>query len=147
MRLLILIIAVIAQSQSLDMTMGAGLHHVPQSAIYSLGLTTPIDDHYAYRVDVGAFSDNAKGHRGSIYTSVLLGREWGLDTGLNGSLYVGILFITQPDIVLSTPFQFTEEISIMYDNIGIVCKHISNASLKKPNKGRDYCSFKYRIYL
>ena len=133
----------LSHAQSLDLSMGQGLHHVPRSGFYSLGIRTPVDQYYSWRLDTGFWSD--QDNKSSFFTSVLLGREIGAPQGLNGSLYVGIMFHTQPDNVLSTPFQFTEEINLMYRNIGLGFKHISNAGIKRPNKGRDYLYFRYRL--
>ena len=59
------------------------------------------------------------------------------------SLYFGPAFITSPDTVLATNFQFALEGNLMLiDNrsmgLGITIKHFSNAGIVQPNIGRNF---------
>jgi len=57
--------------------------------------------------------------------------------------FFGVSLISQTDSMLSTNFEFTEEIGIGIQDalgrfLGFQWKHFSNAGIQLPNKGRDF---------
>jgi len=75
-------------------------------------------------------------------------REYGFSPRFSAfelELLVGAGAVSNPGARLGHWFQFTEELNLYYDNIGIGYKHISNAGIKKPNLGRDSFLLRFRI--
>ena len=145
--LLITILALLwlpAYAGEIEFRTGVGLNRASTSALYSVGYVRRFDKHYMSRLDMGYWSDSKLGHKSSTYASLSVGRMIGNRNGLYASIYMGVAFISHPDILLSTNFQFTEEVALGYRDAEIIFKHFSNAGIKKPNLGRDYPLVGYR---
>ena len=123
---------------------GSGINHVPNSSLYSLGFEKYFNNsNYLYKGEFGFWSDPDYKNKGSVFTSLLLGHRFGTIDTLNATFMVGLLLMSQPDRVLGSPYQATEEISLGYKRFSIGIKHISNANIKPPNLGRDYLFMNY----
>ncbi len=134
-----------AQADSLDVRMGAGLKKIPYSAIYSIGYTKDLEKNYSTRLNVGMWTDDQFGHKGSMFMSIAVGRTFGDKEKFHVKIYVGVGFISHPDVILSTPLQFTEEFIIGYGSVVIIFAHWSNGGIKHPNTGRDYPMVGYSL--
>lgn len=109
-----------------------------------------------YRIEFGGWFDNSgyRGAKNSGYGALLLGVEPELNIKNFGGLYVnwfsGVGAITTPDSLLSSAFQFFHDASIgLQDSrgvrIGLHYKHISNAGITEPNRGRDFFGIDFAI--
>lgn len=121
---------------------GADLtHYKNQTSIFSLGIENfDKEDGLGYKLELGAWTDIDQGRYSSPFASALLGKRFGNYDTFNATALLGIAVIGYPDSVLSTPFEFTEEVILGYKCVGIGFKHFSNAGIKEPNHGREYVS-------
>jgi hypothetical protein len=126
-------------TDAFSLRMGTDLtHYKDQTSIYSLGYET-FDRHgWGAKIEGGGWTDIADDRRCSPFGAVLVGKQFGDYRGLNLTGLVGAGIIGAPDAALSTTFQFTEEVTVGYDVVGLGFKHFSNAGIKEPNQGRDY---------
>lgn len=118
--------------------MGQGIKKSSESALYIVRTEKSVGGPYGARLDIGAWSENHTTRKGAVLTSVSVGRNVGDRGGVHADLYMGVLFKTSNDTLLSSNFQFTEDAQVCYRDACLGYKHISNAGLKKPNLGRDY---------
>jgi hypothetical protein len=58
---------------------------------------------------------------------------------------VGMGLVPKRGARLGGNFQFTQEIEIGHNYVGLGYKHISNAGIKKPNLGRDFLQMSINI--
>jgi hypothetical protein len=153
--ILVLLLSTPCMADSINFRSSVGVHNSSKSSMYSLNLQTDLKKDFYYRFDVGFWTDSEKNgnifsepkRKWSIFTSFLLGKQFGPNSGFHGNLGVGVAAISSPDSLLSSAFQFTEEVSIGYDQFDVGFKHFSNAGITKPNKGRDYIYLNYRVWL
>lgn len=66
--------------------------------------------------------------------------------------YAGLALISETDSMLSTNFEFTEEVGMgVKDNegrfFGLEYRHFSNAGIQDPNKGRDFVLINTGVHL
>jgi len=136
-----------ANETVLTLSAGQGFTNNLDSGFFNAGVETYFQKHYTHKLEAGFWSDNQKGHSGAFYGSLLLGRRLGDYTGLNATFMVGVVVMTAPDALLSTPFQFTEEVNVGYKQWQFGIKHFSNAGIELPNVGRDYLYLRYLVPL
>lgn len=149
--ILVMLFLSIPKSYGDDLTMKYGLgfdlpHQTDpgEAKFVSLGHQHHISRVFTQRIDVGAWFNEQPDYRrkSSAFQSYSLGIR--VEPGyFFAETYWGIANITQTDTVLSTNFQFTEELTFgVKDNngkwIGIGIKHFSNAGIQLPNKGRNF---------
>lgn len=96
-----------------------------------------------YRLEAGGWVDNVRnGRKSGGYAGALLGLE-PQTNNFYANAFWGVIGITHPDKMLSTHYQFMQDLGFGlqdYRNVrvGINYKHISNAGIKLPNRGRDF---------
>lgn len=135
---------------------GGGVFHSaePTSTVVktaSLGVQTPLVGDLVQQVELGLWTDNSgiSGRTGSSYISWAAGIE--INPGyLDIIPFAGVAGITSPDNMLSSHFQFNEQLFVgVKDNkksfAGINYTHISCANLCSPNLGRDLLSLKVGV--
>jgi len=142
-----LLFAVPSFADNFSFRSAIGIGRSKKSALYSLNFEKVFDERFHYRLDVGFWSDTRPNQRGSFFTSFLLGKTLGNYKVFHGGMDVGLVAMSSPDSVLSSAFEFTEELSIGYKEFEIGYKHISNAGITTPNLGRDYLFLNYRMQL
>lgn len=98
-----------------------------------------------HKAEVGLFADIrcCKNRKSSMYGGYSVGMR--LERGIiYTSTYWGVALISNPDNRLSSPFNFMGDLSVGLTDgrryIGVNYKHLSNAGLSLPNKGRDFVS-------
>jgi len=125
--------------------LGSGIFQSNKNvAVYSLSYrhyTTPF---FFQNAEVGYWVDNKKNSKNSYYEQYSLGlrkriSSYWVEGQMGGSIVTGV------DQYLSSAFEFTEEISLGYKNIGISMRHYSNAGLSSPNKGRNFILMEYYL--
>lgn len=121
------------------MKFGSGLNNTVGSGIYALGYENKFSDPFVYKIEFGGYgAGSGVGRSGAVFGATMLGIRAGSIDGLNAQLLAGTQFISQTDVALSSNFQFTEEVSVSYQSLGLGYRHISNAGITRPNLGRDY---------
>ena len=138
-------ISITANADNLNFRSGVGTNHAIKSSIHSINFETEIGKTFHYRFDIGFWSGTRDIRKGSWFTSFLLGAQVGEKRSIHGIIDLGIVAISNPDSLLSSAFQFTEEASIGYDKFSIGFKHFSNVGITKPNIGRNYLFFNYKM--
>ena len=130
--------------ENMTIKFGSGVNHIPNSSLYSVGFEKYFENSkYLYKVDFGFWSDSHFKNKGSVFTDIMIGHKFGTIKSLNANFMIGLLLMSDPDRVLGSPYQSTEEISLDYKRLSIGIKHISNAGVKTPNLGRDYLFMNY----
>jgi hypothetical protein len=110
----------------------------------SLGHSYSLNNTFRLKGDLGAWFDgsNNPSSHGSGFGSLSLGIRV-----TPGYFYVdnyfGIAYLTNTDLILGIPFEFTEELGIgVKDNegrsVGVEYRHFSNAGISSINHGRDF---------
>jgi len=123
---------------NLALRMGSGIANTEKSAIYSIGYEETFVDHFLYKIDAGAWTDNQPERNGAPYGSVGLGPRLGSLKGFNLQIVGSVAIAGYTDSLLGSNFQFTEELTLGYGPVGFGYKHFSNAGIIRPNIGRDY---------
>lgn len=102
-------------------------------------------------VELGGWSEATEGRKPAAYTKFQVGAKPGPETGLYGYAFFGPALISSTDTQLSTNFQFATDIGFgvrdRYTFMSVGYAHISNAGIKLPNRGRDYCIFSMGVSL
>jgi hypothetical protein len=116
---------------------------VGEVKMFSVGHQSPLLLLLEQKWEVGFWSDAVgKGRKSSGFGGWSLGLEPKL-----GYLYAhsfwGVIGITNTDTMLSTNYQFMQDLGIGFRDergisLGVGYKHISNAGIKQPNRGRDF---------
>ena len=119
--------------------------------IFSLGYQDDWIWVFDHKYEMGLWTDVRRdmGRSSSGYVAYSVGLEPELDWFYIHSFW-GLLLMTNPDAYLSTNFQFMQDLGIGFQGkkgsrIGVNYKHISNAGIKTPNKGRDFFQVKLQI--
>lgn len=119
---------------------------------FSLGYQSPIWNLFRQKVELGLWADTrtGEGHRHSSgFASYSLGVS--VEGGrFYASSFWGGSYITHTDSLLSTNFEFAQDLSVgLKDDagraLGVTYKHFSNAGIKLPNKGRDFFVIDVRV--
>lgn len=103
-----------------------------------------------YKLEAGLWADQRGGDRSSSgFGSASLGIEPRLGWFYIHSFW-GVALITSPDSMLSTPYQFSQDFGLGVGDtrgvrVGAGYKHLSNAGIKSPNKGRDFMYLSLQI--
>lgn len=113
--------------------------------IGSIAYTAPLLYLFRSKAELGVWTDaNSEdaGRTGSYFGSYSIGMRIEPSI-LYAEYYLGLAGITKTDAYLSTHYQFSQDLGIgLKDNIGrfigLNYKHLSNAGIKHPNKGRDF---------
>ena len=99
----------------------------------------------------GLWADTRRdiGRSSSGYIAYSIGTEASRDWFYIHSFW-GLALITHTDSKLSTPYQFMQDLGLGFEGdnkvrIGLNYKHISNAGIKEPNRGRDFLQIKIQI--
>ncbi len=105
-----------------------------------------------WQTGLGGWEDttNYLNAKGSIYSHISFGLEPDL-----GKLYInyflGPALISRTDALLGNNWQFFQELGIGVKGkkrgtrIGVVFKHMSNAGIVKPNKGRNFLNLRVQF--
>lgn len=95
------------------------------------------------KTELGFWADSRKdqGRSDSAYGSYSVGLRVNPEPLYIEALW-GVALISTPDVFLSGHFQFTQDLGIGFKDhygraIGVSYKHLSNAGIMLPNKGRD----------
>lgn len=154
--LLLLLVPALSQADDLDMRTGEGTFvkyglGIPtkdqasnsEVKLFAIGRQSPTPFFFDEKWEIGVWSDvHGAGRKSSGYGSWSLGLEPKL-----GAFYIhsfwGVALITTKDSMLGSNYQFMQDLGIGlrdYRGVGIGAgyKHISNAGIKSPNKGRDF---------
>lgn len=103
-----------------------------------------------YKLETGLWADSGGSNRSSAgFGAASLGLEPHLGVFYIHSFW-GLAFITDTDSMLSTHYQFMQDLGLgVGDNrgirVGVGYKHISNAGIKSPNRGRDFLYINLQI--
>lgn len=144
--ILFLTINVLAE-ENIAFRLGTGFTTNKASALFVGEYEEVFSDGFQYLFQLGTWTDSEPRHKSSFLGSFLVGKRLGNYKGFNGSVLAGVLFMFQPDSLLSTPFEFTESITVGYQKFGVGYQHVSNAGLKEPNIGRDHLFFRFVVPL
>lgn len=105
-----------------------------------------------YQIEGGVFADAHGGGRSSSgFAAASVGVRVTPPVLYAESLW-GAAFITSPDSMLSTFYEFTNDTCLgIHDDrgraIGACYKHFSNAGIQLPNKGRDFILIQFHVPL
>jgi hypothetical protein len=93
--------------------------------------------------ELGGFLDASPGMANSWFVGVPVGFRVVSGAGLYALAAMGPAYISDPDAALGSHFQFDIEMGfglVDVDGVGIgfTYKHLSNAGLWQPNRGRDF---------
>jgi len=125
---------------------------VSQVKTFSVGRQSSLLYILDQKWEVGMWSDTVGNGRKS---SGFGGWSMGIEPKL-GSFYIhsfwGVIGITTTDTMLSTNLQFMQDLGVGLRDargvgIGAGYKHISNAGIKQPNRGRDFFFVQLQIPL
>ena len=116
---------------------------ISEVKMFSVGRQSPFLYILEQKWEAGMWSDtHGDGRKSSGFGGWSIGIEPKLGTFYIHSFW-GLIGITHTDSMLSTNFQFMQDIGVgLRDargiSIGLGYKHISNAGIQQPNKGRDF---------
>jgi len=117
--------------------------NVSQVKMFSAGYQSPLLYIFEQKWEAGLWSDTVgNGRKSSGFGGWSMGVEPKLGTFYVHSFW-GLIGITSTDTMLSTNFQFMQDLGIGVRDargvsLGAGYKHISNAGIKQPNRGRDF---------
>ena len=104
------------------------------------------------RWGIGGWTDKTKypGASHSVYTHYQLGLETRNREGFYTGFFIGPSYISNPDTLLSSHLQFSQSVEVGWGDtrgvrIALIVKHLSNAGLKTPNKGRNFVGLQVRF--
>ena len=106
---------------------------------------------FDYKYEFGGWVDNVSSDRKSAgYASASLGIEPKFSDWFYINSFWGVALITNTDTQLSTPYEFMQDLGVGVKDsrgvrIGTGYKHISNAGIKQPNRGRDFLFINLQI--
>ena len=94
------------------------------------------------KVELGIWADSNTSRASSVFGAYSVGLRVQPSIFYLES-YWGVAFITGLDRRLSSPVQFTQDLGVGVQDksgryLGVTWKHISNAGLTQPNRGRDF---------
>jgi|SRR5581483_378658 len=117
---------------------------------FSFGYQGETSLFFDYKYEAGLWADsNGDGRSSSGYGAASLGLEPRLGTFYVHSFW-GLAYITNTDTQLSTNIEFMQDFGLgLRDSrgvgIGLGYKHVSNAGIKLPNRGRDFLCIQMQI--
>ena len=101
--------------------------------------------------ELGVIADmkESLNRRSSVFASYGVGTK--MQLGPVQTRYVwGVGYLSHPDGLLSSHFQFTHDLTFgLYDRksgLSLGYKHISNAGITLPNRGRDFITLRSELY-
>jgi hypothetical protein len=159
-RLLLLclgIASVEASSQQLFYKPGAGIYDgriYGRITTFNVGYEDELTPLFRQKVEIGYWNDllKSRGHKDSFHGAYSIGAKImpSPSGGIYGESYLGVGLVQRPDVLLGSTFQFSHDIGVGIEDgagraIGISLKHYSNAGLVKPNWGRNFIQFSFKI--
>lgn len=147
--LLILLCSPICRAYELGLKYGLGFGmpgqvDISESKLLSFELTNELGRLFRHKLSYGAWFDPQPDFKrtSASFGSYSVGLR--VEPGpLYFENYFGLSLISQTDSMLSTNFEFTEELGFGVRDkegrfFGVEYRHFSNAGLQLPNKGRDF---------
>ena len=128
----------------------SGKNSLSETKMLTLGIQEELWGPLKDRAVVGGWIDNAGGGKsGSALASGQIGFEVNRD-GLVGGVFTGPAFISTPDILLGSRFEFMDDIHLGIQDtgnnyIGVFYRHLSDAGLSSVNIGRDIIGIELRF--
>jgi hypothetical protein len=118
---------------------------------FSLGIEQEKPAPWVTKAEIGVISDMKQdiGRRSGLFASWSAGPKMQLGPVQTRYLW-GVGYLSHPDQLLSSRFQFTHDLIIgLYDRksgLSLGYKHISNAGITLPNRGRDFLTLQAETY-
>jgi len=117
---------------------------------FSLGIEQEGKAPLIRQAELGVIADQKDylGRRSGLFMGATIGPQMQLGPVRTRYLW-GVAYISQTDALLSSNMQFTHDLSLglndLKSGISLGYKHISNAGLKLPNRGRDFLTLRSEI--
>jgi len=154
--LLLLLIPTTANADAVLFRYGLGFGAPNQSGRgeikwFSIGIEKDHSQPWASQVELGVISDmrESQGRRSGLFASYAVGPKMQLGPVQTRYLW-GVGYLSHPDSLLSSHLQFTHDLTIgLYDRksgLSLGYKHISNAGITLPNRGRDFITLRAETY-
>jgi hypothetical protein len=105
---------------------------------------------FSFKYEAGIVLDRRIPNKAGLFSAAVgIQPEWG---PIGFYFYQGIGLLTSTDKYLSTNYQFIEQAGIYFrgkngSHLGPGCWHMSNAGIKLPNLGKDFCGLMVGIKL
>ncbi len=119
--------------------------------LYGLEVLCPIGEAMKIKTEFGGWISKQDGRSSSLYTSISWGYRVASQSGPFFEAFVGPTWISKPDSQLGSHLQISHDLSFgwLKDGwgVGLGFKHISNAGMSQPNRGRDFLGFRFLIPL
>jgi len=118
---------------------------------FSIGLEKDHKQPWVSQAEIGVISDMKQGlgRNSGLFVSYAAGPKMQLGPVQTRYLW-GVGYLSHPDQLLSSHFQFTHDLTIgLYDRtsgLSLGYKHISNAGITLPNRGRDFVTLRAETY-
>lgn len=118
---------------------------------FSIGLETDHKAPWVTMTELGVIADQKDylGRRSGLYLATAVGSKMQLGPIQTRYLW-GVAYISHTDQLLSSNMQFTHDLTFgAYDlksGLSLGYKHISNAGIVLPNRGRDFVTLRAETY-
>lgn len=118
---------------------------------FSVGIEKEHPRPWVSQGEIGVISDMKQGlgRNSGLFVSYVAGPKMQLGPVQTRYLW-GVGYLSHPDSLLSSRFQFTHDLTIgLYDlksGLSLGYKHISNAGITLPNRGRDFVTLRAETY-
>lgn len=117
---------------------------------FSLGVEQEGKAPVIRQAELGVIADQKDylGRRSGVFVGATIGPEMRLGALRTRYLW-GVAYISHTDALLSSNMQFTHDLTLglndLKSGLSLGYKHISNAGLKLPNRGRDFITLRSEI--
>lgn len=118
---------------------------------FSIGIEKDHQTPWVSQAELGVISDMKQGlgRQSGLFVSYAAGPKMQLGPVQTRYLW-GVGYLSHTDSLLSSHFQFTHDLTIgLYDlksGLSLGYKHISNAGITLPNRGRDFITLRAETY-
>jgi len=118
---------------------------------FSLGIEQEKPSPWVTKAEIGVIADMKQdlGRRSGVFASYSIGPKMQLGPVQTRYMW-GVGYLSHPDQLLSSRFQFTHDLTFgLYDRksgLSLGYKHISNAGITLPNRGRDFLTLQAETY-
>jgi hypothetical protein len=148
--LLLLLVTQPAFANTLYFRYGVGVFDSQKTGAvktFALGYQRPLGRALTLQSDVGLFTDSGPGRKSSLTLSQSIGPRTNIGPVHMAALWGAALVPTPDANRLSGRFQFVNDIILEVRGkngvgFGVSYRHLSNAGIELPNKGRDMVTFR-----
>lgn len=118
---------------------------------FSVGVEREHRAPYVSQAEIGVIADmrDSLGRRSGLFANYTIGPKMQLGPVQTRYLW-GVGYLSHTDQLLSSHFQFTHDLTFgLYDpksGLSLGYKHISNAGITLPNRGRDFITLRAETY-